>query len=38
MITSQWHCPGCNSYFEAVREEFDDPAPAAPTAGPPGAG
>jgi transposase-like protein len=29
IITAQWHCQGCNSYFEALREEFDDaPGPA----------
>ena len=22
MITAQWHCANCNSYFEAVREDF----------------
>jgi hypothetical protein len=26
MITAQWRCRGCNSYFEAVRAEFDPPA------------
>jgi transposase-like protein len=25
IITSQWRCQACNSYFEAVREDFDDP-------------
>jgi transposase-like protein len=30
IITAQWHCHACNSYFEALREEFDDaPGPAA---------
>ena len=24
IITSQWHCRACGSYFEALREEFDD--------------
>ena len=24
IITSQWRCSSCNSYFEAVREDFDD--------------
>ena len=24
MITSQWRCAACGSYFEAVREEFQD--------------
>jgi 1,2-phenylacetyl-CoA epoxidase catalytic subunit len=24
IITSQWHCEDCNSYFEAVRPEFED--------------
>ena len=25
LMTSQWRCRGCRSYFEAVREDFDDP-------------
>lgn len=25
IITSQWRCQTCNSYFEALREDFDDP-------------
>ncbi len=24
IITAQWRCHGCNSYFEAVRDDFDD--------------
>ncbi len=24
MITAQWRCEVCNSYFEAVRDDFDD--------------
>jgi transposase-like protein len=24
IITSQWQCVACKSYFEAVREDFDD--------------
>ena len=24
MITAQWRCMACGSYFEALREEFDD--------------
>jgi hypothetical protein len=29
IITSQWRCRACGSYFEAVREDFDDePRPA----------
>jgi transposase-like protein len=24
IITAQWRCQACNSYFEAVREDFDD--------------
>jgi transposase-like protein len=24
IITSQWRCRACGSYFEAVREDFDD--------------
>ena len=28
IITSQWRCQACNSYFEAVREDFDEsPSP-----------
>ena len=30
IITAQWRCRACNSYFEAVREDFDDPVPADP--------
>jgi transposase-like protein len=26
MITAQWRCAACGSYFEAVREEFEDEA------------
>jgi len=31
ILTSQWHCRACGSYFEAVRDEFAEPggAPAA---------
>jgi transposase-like protein len=28
ILTAQWRCAACNSYFEAVREDFDDDAPA----------
>jgi len=24
IITAQWRCAQCGSYFEAIREEFDD--------------
>jgi transposase-like protein len=24
IITSQWRCVACGSYFEAVRDDFDD--------------
>jgi ribosomal protein L37AE/L43A len=34
IITSQWRCRACNTYFEAVREDFDDAAPAAPDESP----
>jgi ribosomal protein L37AE/L43A len=27
MITSQWRCRACGSYFEALREELDHPQP-----------
>ena len=30
IITAQWRCQACNSYFEAVREDFDEPVPADP--------
>jgi ribosomal protein L37AE/L43A len=30
IITAQWRCRACNTYFEAVREDFDDDAAAAP--------
>ncbi len=26
MITAQWRCAGCGSYFEAIRESFDERA------------
>jgi transposase-like protein len=29
MITAQWRCRACGSYFEALRDEFHDAAPAA---------
>jgi transposase-like protein len=25
IITAQWRCNACSSYFEAVREDFEDP-------------
>jgi ribosomal protein L37AE/L43A len=31
IITSQWHCGACGSYFEAVREDFGDQAAARAT-------
>ena len=24
IITSQWHCGACRTYFEALREDFDE--------------
>ena len=27
IVTSQWRCARCGSYFEALREDFDDPVP-----------
>jgi hypothetical protein len=30
IITAQWRCRACNSYFEALRDDFDDPDPTAP--------
>jgi hypothetical protein len=27
IITAQWRCTACNSYFEAVREDFDASTP-----------
>ena len=37
IITRQARCRSCNTYFEVVREDFDDRAtrPAAPPGGPP---
>jgi transposase-like protein len=35
IITSQWRCGACGSYFEALREDFADDAPAAPDAASP---
>jgi transposase-like protein len=39
MITAQWRCQSCGSYFDAVREDFEDrrttrtrPDPARPDA------
>jgi transposase-like protein len=29
IITAQWRCTACNSYFEAVRDDFDDAPPQA---------
>jgi hypothetical protein len=29
IITAQWKCGACNSYFEAVRDDFDEPSAAA---------
>jgi ribosomal protein S27AE len=31
IITSQWRCGRCGSYFEALREDFDDAPPATPS-------
>ncbi len=25
MITAQWRCRACGSYFEAIRDAFDEP-------------
>ena len=25
IITSQWQCKACSSYFEALRDDFDEP-------------
>jgi hypothetical protein len=33
ILTAQWRCRACNSYFEAVREDFDGEAPADARAG-----
>jgi len=38
IITAQWRCQACSSYFEAVREDFDDAQPADPRDGRPVAG
>jgi transposase-like protein len=34
IITAQWRCRACNTYFEALREDFDD-RPEEATAGEP---
>ena len=36
MITAQWRCRGCGSYFEAVRADFDDVGPEGRSAAPEG--
>ena len=34
IITAQWRCRDCRSYFEAIRDAFDDaPAPKPPVSG-----
>jgi transposase-like protein len=33
IITAQWRCGACNSYFEAVREDFDEPVTGAGRSG-----
>jgi transposase-like protein len=30
IITAQWRCRTCNTYFEALRDEFEDAIPAEP--------
>ena len=30
IITAQWRCAACNSYFEAIRETFTEGAAAPP--------
>jgi hypothetical protein len=35
IITAQWRCTSCNSYFEAVRDDFSDDRFAPPTASTP---
>jgi transposase-like protein len=30
IITAQWRCRACNTYFEALRDEFEDEIPAEP--------
>jgi hypothetical protein len=32
IITAQWRCRACNTYFEAVREDFEEAPPADPRA------
>jgi transposase-like protein len=34
MITAQWRCRACGSYFEAIREEFGDQAAERPRSAP----
>jgi hypothetical protein len=38
MITSQWRCEACGSYFEALRDAFEDGAAEGPWRGEPAAG
>jgi hypothetical protein len=38
IITAQWRCNACSSYFEAVREDFDDELGAGPPGGAAAAG
>jgi ribosomal protein L37AE/L43A len=30
IITAQWRCQACSTYFEAVRADFEDRAPTDP--------
>ena len=34
MITGQWRCRACGSYFEALREAFDEPVTPPADSGP----
>ena len=33
IITAQWRCVACNSYFEAVREDYEGPGAPGPSHG-----
>ncbi len=35
IITAQWRCAACNSYFEAVREDYNDSPASTPSASAP---
>lgn len=38
IITAQWRCATCNSYFEAVRDDYNDSPASTPIASEPSSG